>query len=47
MSLTSRIASLTRNLLRRGLVEHDLDDEVAAFLDQLTAEPWDWYCSSP
>ena len=38
MPLTSRIASLARNLLRRGRVEHDLDDEVAAFLDQLTEE---------
>ena len=38
MPWLNRWSSLYRNLFSRGLVERDLDDELRAFLDQLTAE---------
>jgi putative ABC transport system permease protein len=38
MALLPRGASLWRNLLHKGRVERDLDDEVGAYLDLLTAE---------
>jgi putative ABC transport system permease protein len=38
MSLLSRLASLGRNLFTRSRVERDLDDELRAYLDQLTEE---------
>jgi predicted permease len=38
MSLLSRLDSLRRNFLTRPRVERDLDDELRAHLDQLTAE---------
>jgi len=38
MSLLSRLASLGRNLFTRSRVERDLDDELHAYLDQLTEE---------
>jgi putative ABC transport system permease protein len=38
MSLLSRLASLRRNFFTRPRVERDLDDELHAFLDQLTEE---------
>jgi putative ABC transport system permease protein len=38
MSLLSRLASLVRNLFTRSRVERDLDDELRAYLDQLTDE---------
>jgi len=38
MSLLSRLASLGRNLFTRSRVERDLDDELRAYLDQLTDE---------
>jgi len=38
MSLLSRLASLGRNLFTRSRVERDLDDELHAYLDQLTDE---------
>jgi hypothetical protein len=38
MSLLSRLASLARNLLTRSRVERELDDELHAYLDQLTEE---------
>jgi putative ABC transport system permease protein len=38
MPFLSRVASFGRNLLRRRRVERDLDDELRAYLDQLTDE---------
>ena len=38
MPLLSRLASLRRNLFTRPRVERDLDDELRAYLDQLTDE---------
>ena len=38
MSLLSRLASLRRNLISRPRVERDLDEELRAYLDQLTDE---------
>jgi len=38
MTLLSRLASLRRNLLARPRIERDLDDELRAYLDQLTDE---------
>jgi len=38
MSLLSRLASLGRNLFTRSRVERDLDDELRAYLEQLTEE---------
>ena len=38
MSLLSRLASLNRNLFARPRLERDLDDELRAYLDQLTEE---------
>jgi len=38
MPFLSRLASLRRNLLTRPRVEKDLDDELSAYLDQLTDE---------
>ena len=38
MPLLSRLASLRRNLFTRPRVERDLDDELHAYLDQLTEE---------
>jgi len=38
MPLFSRLASLRRNLFMRPRVERDLDDELHAYLDQLTEE---------
>jgi putative ABC transport system permease protein len=38
MLLLSRLASLRRNLFTRPRVERDLDDELHAYLDQLTEE---------
>jgi putative ABC transport system permease protein len=38
MPWLKRCSSLYRNLFSRGLVERELDDELRAFLDQLTAE---------
>src|SRR5690242_4996686 len=38
MSLLSRLASLGRNLFQRSHVERDLDEELRAYLDQLTEE---------
>src|SRR5882672_8365716 len=38
MPLLSRLASLQRNLFARPRVERDLDDELRAYLDQLTEE---------
>ena len=38
MPWLSRLASLRRNLLGRKRVERDLDDELRAYLDQLTDE---------
>ena len=38
MPLLSRLASLRRNLFARPRVERDLDDELRAYLDQLTDE---------
>ena len=38
MSLLTRLASLRRNLFTRPRVEQDLDDELRAYLDQLTEE---------
>src|ERR1700687_1971189 len=38
MPFLSRLASLRRNLFTRPRVEQDLDDELRAYLDQLTGE---------
>src|ERR1700677_3373450 len=38
MPLLTRLASLRRNLFARPRVEQDLDDELRAYLDQLTEE---------
>src|SRR3954451_11379086 len=38
MPLLRRLASLHRNLFTRKRVERDLDDELRAYLDQLTQE---------
>jgi putative ABC transport system permease protein len=38
MSLTSRLSSLLRNILRKPRVERDLDDELHAYLDMATDE---------
>src|SRR6266436_5299828 len=38
MAFLSRLASLRRNLFARPRVERDLDDELRAYLDQLTQE---------
>jgi putative ABC transport system permease protein len=38
MSILSRLASLGRNLFSRSRVERELDDELRAYLDQLTEE---------
>ena len=38
MPFLSRLASLRRNLFTRPRVERDLDDELRAYLDQLTEE---------
>src|SRR5258707_8464583 len=38
MPFLSRLASLRRNLFARPRVERDLDDELRAYLDQLTQE---------
>ncbi len=38
MSLLTRLASLRRNLFTRPRVERDLDDELRAYLEQLTEE---------
>ena len=36
MPLLSRLASLRRNLFTRARIEHDLDDELRSYVDQLT-----------
>src|SRR6266567_8836542 len=38
MPLGPRLASLWRNLLRKGCVERDLDEEVRGYVELLTAE---------
>ena len=38
MAILSRLAGLVRNLTRRARVERDLDDEVRAMVETLTAE---------
>src|SRR5262245_35941354 len=38
MSPLPRLSSLLRNLFRKERVEQDLDEELSAFLDQLTEE---------
>ena len=38
MSMIARLRSLTRNLFRREAVERELDDELRAYVDALTAE---------
>jgi putative ABC transport system permease protein len=38
MSMTSRLASFVRNLVRRDRVEHDLDEELRAFVEQTAEE---------
>ena len=38
MGLLNRLANLRRNLLTRARVERELDDELRAYLDQLTEE---------
>jgi hypothetical protein len=38
MPLLSRLTSLRHNLFTRPRIERDLDDELRAYLDQLTAE---------
>jgi predicted permease len=42
-----RLLSLARSLLRRGRVEHELDEEVRAYVDLLTAEKFRAGLSSP
>ena len=36
--MTSRLASFVRNLVRRDRVEHDLDEELRAFVEQTAEE---------
>jgi hypothetical protein len=38
MSLWTRIASLRRNLFSRPRVERELDEELRAYVDQVTEE---------